>query len=374
MTDTMNEFTPDYAVHPGTYLDDVLESREISKSDFAQRCELSPKTVSQITNGHSTFSSEVALQFETVLGISADIWMNLVASYQLHQAREEEESRLRSWAEWADQFPLADMRKHGIIGRKDSRYEWVRRILSFFGVSSPEAWEQVYGRQAAAYRKSQSLEASRFALATWLRLAEDQATRVVTAAHDVARLRVVIDEIRSLTREDPLVSVPRTRELCASAGVALVFVPDVKGARVSGATKWLSPAKAMVAQSCRHKSDDHYWFTLFHELGHVLLHGKKEVFVDEFDGAESEKERQADRFAREHLVPKRSYSEFLARGSLYPEEIAEFAHELEIAPGIVVGMLQHDKRLPYSWANGLKRRLELQSDTWGSGNVGEDER
>ena len=373
MTDTINEFKPDYAVHPGMYLDDVLESRGISKSDFAERCELSPKTVSQIINGHSTFSSDVALQFETVLGISAGVWMNLIASYQLHQAREEEEFRLRSWGTWADQFPLADMRKYGIIGRKDSRYEWVRRILSFFGVSSPEAWEQVYGKPAAAYRKSLSLEASRFALATWLRLAEDRAARVATAAYDSGRLRTAVDEVRALTRENPLVFVPRVRELCAEAGVALVFVPDVKGARVSGATKWLSPDKAMVAQSLRHKSDDHFWFTLFHELGHVLLHGKKDVFVDEFDGAESEKERQADRFAREHLVPKRSYAQFLSRGSLYPEDIAEFADELEIAPGIVVGMLQHDKRLPYNWANGLKRRFELRSNTKESAGGDTDE-
>ena len=309
MPNTLNEFKPDYAVHPGDYLAEVLEAREISKSDFAQRCELSPKTVSQIINGHCTFSSDVALQFETVLGISAGIWMSLVASYQLHQAREEEEARLKSWSEWADQFPLADLRKYAVIGRKDSRGEWVRRLLSFFSVSSPEAWEQVYGRPAAAYRTSRSLEASRFALATWLRLAEERAAQVTTQPYDAARLRDAVDEIRSLTREDPGVFVPQVCELCAGAGVALVFVPGVKGARVSGATRWLSPAKAMVTQSLRHKSDDHFWFTLFHELGHVIPHGKKSVFVDEPNGVESPeghsirtKSRSSPRSSRSLLV------------------------------------------------------------------------
>jgi HTH-type transcriptional regulator / antitoxin HigA len=367
MPSTLNELKPDYAIHPGDYLEEVLEAREISKSDFAERCELSPKTVSQIINGHSTFSSDVALQFETVLGISAGIWMNLVASYQLHQARAEEEERLRSWFEWADQFPLTDLRKYGIVGRKDSRGQWVRHLLSFFGVSSPEAWEQVYGRAAAAYRTSQSLEASRFALATWLRLAEEKAAQVTTQPYDPARLRDALDRIRSLTRENPEVFVPQIRELCAGAGVALVFVPDVKGARVSGATRWLSPTKAMVAQSLRHKTDDHFWFTLFHELGHVILHGKKSVFVDQPNGAESQEEQEANRFARDRLVPRKRYADFVSQGSFYPDEIAECAEELQIAPGVLVGMLQHDGKLPLRWGNGLKRKVEIESTMERSG-------
>jgi addiction module HigA family antidote len=369
----MNEFKPDYAIHPGDYLEEVLESREISKSDFAERCELSPKTVSQIINGHATFSSDVALHFETVLGISAGIWMNLVAAYQLHQAREEESARLQSWAEWANQFPLSDLRKLGVIGRKDADGGWVRQLLSFFGVSSPDAWEQVYGRLAAAYRKSQSLKASRFALATWLRLAEEKAAELDTDPYDTGKLRDAVDEIRSLTREDPDVFVPRIRELCASAGVALVFVPEVKGARVSGATRWLSPTKAMVAQSLRHKSDDHFWFTLFHELGHVILHGKKSVFVDQPDGAESQEEQEANRFARDHLVPRKRYADFVSKGSFYPDEIAEFADGLRIAPGVVVGMLQHDGKLPFKWGNGLKRKIELKPTIEGSAASDEDD-
>ncbi|TVQ22422.1 MAG: addiction module antidote protein, HigA family [Spirochaetaceae bacterium] len=363
MATAMNEFQPDYAVHPGEYLEEVLEARQLSKSEFADRCGLSAKTVSQIINGHNTFSSEVALQFETVLGISAGIWMNLVASYQLHMAREQEESRLKSWGEWAAQFPLADLRKHGVIGRRDAKGDWVRSLLSFFQVSTPQAWEQMYGRPAAAYRKSQSLAVSRFSLATWLRLAEEQAARAITEPYDAGRLRTAIDEIRTLTREEPEVFAPRVRQLCASAGVALVFVPDVKGARVSGATRWLSPTKAMVAQSLRHKSDDHFWFTLLHELAHVLLHAKKEVFVDEPGADESQAEQEANRFARDHLVPRKRYADFVSRGSFYPDEIAEFAEELQVAPGVVVGMLQYDGELRHEWGDKLKRRFELAPGT-----------
>lgn len=370
MSINANEFNPDYAIHPGEYLEEVLEARGLPKSEFAERCDLSPKTVSQIINGHVAFSPDVALQFETVLGISARIWTGMLASYQLSASREEERARLLLWAQWAAQFPLADLRKLGIIGRKDRNGEWVRSILIFFGVSSPDAWEQVYGKPAATYRKSQSLEASRFSLATWLRLAEEQAAGVQTRPFDQSVLRSAIEEIRQLTRETPAVFEPRIRQLCADAGVAVVFVPEVSGARVSGATRWLSPVKAMVAQSLRHKSDDHFWFTLFHELGHVLLHGKRDVFVDQIDGPDSREEQEANEFARSKLVPRRLYSDLVSRTSLYPEDIAEFAEAIEIAPGIVVGMLQHDRRIPYNRANGLKRRFEFQWEPDSTGGEG----
>jgi HTH-type transcriptional regulator / antitoxin HigA len=360
MSSTTNQFLPDYAIHPGEYLEEVLLSRDIAKNDFAARCGIATKTVSQIIHGHASFSPEVAIQFERVLGISAEIWTGMLSSYQLQESRRQEQERLNLWAEWADQFPLPDMRRLGILKRKDSEGRWVKKILEFFGVSSPDSWETVYGQPAAAYRKSKTLAASTYALATWIRLAEAQAENIETEPFDENSFREAVETVRSLTRERPEVFEPEIRRLCSAAGVAVVFVPEVTGARVSGATKWLSSSKAMVAGSLRHKSDDHFWFTLFHEFGHVILHGKKRVFVDDEVEGDSEEEQEADRFARSRLVPKRAYSEFLAQGSFFAGEIAEFADKINVAPGIVVGMLQHDRKIEYSWHNGLKRTLDFE--------------
>lgn len=362
MSSPKNHFVPDYAIHPGEYLEEVLLSRDLAKNDFAARCGIAAKTVSQIIHGHASFSPEVAIQFERVLGISAEIWMSMLASYQLQESRREEQERFNRWAVWADNFPLADLRRLGILGRKDKQGKWVKDLLEFFGVSSPESWETVYGEPAAAYRRSKTLAASKHALATWLRLAETEAEGIETEPFDEAKLREAVDVIRGLTRQPPELFEPEIKRLCAASGVAVVFVPEVKGARVSGATKWLTPTKAMVAGSLRHKADDHFWFTLFHEFGHVLLHGKKRVFVENEVAVESEEEQEADRFARSRLVPKRAYSDFLAQGSFYAEEIAEFADRIDVAPGIVVGMLQHDNKIEYSWHNGLKRRLDFENE------------
>ena len=109
MSTAINEYKPDYAVHPGEYLDEVLESRSIQKNDFARRCGLSAKTISQIINRQVSFSTEVAVQFEKVLGISAEIWLGMLSSHQLHEARENEHKQLGRAVTWAQEFPLRDL-------------------------------------------------------------------------------------------------------------------------------------------------------------------------------------------------------------------------------------------------------------------------
>lgn len=138
-----------------------------------------------------------------------------------------------------------------------------------------------------------------------------------------------------------------------------MFVPEVTGTRISGATEWLSSDKAMVALSLRHETDDHFWFTLFHEFGHVLLHGKKNIYVDDHTEAESDDEQDANAFARNQLIPKGEYVRFLRRDKFFDQDIRRFAERLCIAPGIVVGILQHDEKIKFSWHNSLKRRFDF---------------
>jgi Zn-dependent peptidase ImmA (M78 family) len=142
-------------------------------------------------------------------------------------------------------------------------------------------------------------------------------------------------------------------EICASVGVAVVFVPELRKTGVYGATRWFGD-KAIIQLSLRYKSNDHLWFTFFHEAGHIVKHGRKEVFIEgnELDG---DKEEEADVFARNRLIPPANYRQFLLSWdgrSLAP--IKTFAEKIKIAPGIVVGRLQHDQLLPNSLGNKLK--------------------
>lgn len=354
-----NTYTPDYAVHPGEYLDEVLESRGIAKKEFADRCGLSAKTVSQIVNGKVSFSPDVALQFERVLGVAAEIWLGMLSSSQLFHSRREDEKRLQKAREWTEQFPLSDMRKLGLIESKTGWALRARQILAFFNVSSPDSWEKIYREKAIAYCKSPTLEASSYSVATWLRIAEKIAANREVKPYREDRLKIAINRIKTLTNETPEIFEPRLRVECAEAGIALVFVPELQKTRISGATKWLTSDKAMIAMSLRHKTNDHFWFTLFHELGHISLHGKKMVFIDTESDEVTERESEANDFTRKTLVPIKEYQRFIAREKFYASDILVFSSQINIAPGIVVGMLQHDGLIQYSWHNGLKQKFEL---------------
>jgi addiction module HigA family antidote len=149
----------------------------------------------------------------------------------------------------------------------------------------------------------------------------------------------------------------QTVHLCSRAGVAVVLVPAFPGAPVYGATRWLTSEKAMIQLSLRGRFEDHFWFTFFHEAGHILLHGKKDIFI-EWNQGEDEKELEADQFARNLLIPLGAWQKFLSSGNCRSSEAVEtFAAQMDISPAIVVGRLQHEGHLPHSHLNGLRRRL-----------------
>jgi Zn-dependent peptidase ImmA (M78 family) len=158
------------------------------------------------------------------------------------------------------------------------------------------------------------------------------------------------------------VLVTKLPEICARAGVALVILPEFSKCRISGAARWLTPDKALIQLSLRYKTDDHLWFTLFHEIGHILLHGKKQVFIDETIFTDESVEEEANQFASRSLVPTAEYRHFVSARSFTIQSIRAFANHIGIAPGIVVGRLQHDKHIDFNERNQLKRRFEWTND------------
>jgi HTH-type transcriptional regulator/antitoxin HigA len=356
-------FRPDYSIHPGEILGETLQARSISQAEFASRCGLSEKHVSQIINGKASITSETALTFEHVLGTRASLWMNLESNHRLHVARREEQDRLSSYVDWASQFPLQALARRGWICSRCSKEEKVRSLLEFFGVTSPEAWEVQYNRLVVAYRKSPAFASSREAVAAWLRIGDLEAVEATTEPFDKTRFRDALDEIRRLTRLPVSEFEPGMKQLCCEAGVALVFVPELPRTRLSGATRWISSDKALIIQSLRHRKDDHFWFTFFHEAAHVLLHGKRAVFIDEESMGTSDEEQQADAFAAIHLIPEDQFLSLVRKTPLSKARVRAFADELGIAPGIVVGRLQHDDVIPFSWFNDLKRTFEFAEES-----------
>ncbi len=353
---SITEFEPDYVVPPGEILMEYLDSLGMTQRDLAARTGLTAKTVNEIVQGKAPITAETALKLERVLGRPAHFWQNLESLYQAARVREQEQAHLVSDLDWLKRLPVAAITKLGWVSTAADPCAQLDLMLRFFGINSVTQWAVLWDDQAVAYRRSLHFETHPEAVSAWLRRGEIEAHGIACAPFDRSRFRAVLDEARVLTREPPEVFQHKLIALCASAGVAVVFVPELPKTGVSGATRWLTPDKALIQLSLRYQSDDHLWFTFFHEAGHVLLHGKRAVFI-EGDGAADEKEREANRFAADLLIPPAAWRSLLAAGRPNLTQVQAFARTIGIAPGIVVGRLQKEGVFDYKIGNRLKRRL-----------------
>jgi len=370
---TARQFTPDYATPPGETLAEWLEEQSMTQAELATRAELSARAVNQIIHGVAPLSQDTALKLERVTGIPARIWNALEAYYREHLTRIEAQAKMAAQVEWLAELPVSQLRKLNIVtAPPKDKLGQVAELLRFFGVASAEAWRELWLAPEAAFRKSEAFAASPGAVAAWLRLGEIRAYSIDTEPFDAAALRRTLPALRELTRQgNPAVFVAQMTEKCAAVGVAVVFVPEIKGARCSGATRWTG-GRPIVQLSLRHRSDDHLWFTFFHELGHILLHGRRDVFVE--DGAPltpefAAKEDEANRFAREILIPPKFDAELPRLKSIVA--MRAFADRIGIAPGIVVGRLQKDRIIGYRIGNKLKNFYEFTGATTEAENESE---
>lgn len=362
MAETMDRaFSPDWTVAPGDTIIDLLDEKDMTQTDLARRLGVSLKHVNQLVNGSASISAGLALGLEKVLGPSAAFWMTRDGHHQAALARHRELEGFESKVAWARQFPIADLRREGLVSPDAKGPALVRELLGFFGLASPRQWID----PCVAFRKSQAFESDRYALSAWLRAGEREAATIRCEPYDRDRFVDALEQIRALTRLDPDEWQPRLEALCAAAGVAVVIVETFNKARANGATRWLSPTKALIQLSLRGRWEDIFWFTFFHEAAHVVLHRKKDVFIEggggsggEPDAGEQQLEDEADRFAARLLVPPRYERRLMA---LRLTEVEDFAEHLGIAPAIVVGRMHHEGVLPYNQGNKLRKRFEFSS-------------
>ena len=354
MTTATYRYEPDYAVPPGWILEERLEDRQISHAEFARRCGRSAKLISEIIAGKAPIEPVTALQFEKVLGLDASVWLGMESDYRLYRAREVEEQRAGELAEWSKAFPVSELVKRGIIAEPSSRADKIPKLLSFFGVASVEAWQKRQNAVRVAYRHSPSFKGDEFALATWLRLGELEAEKMECEAYNEAEFKRSLTRIRKLTAAQSIDLLVEAQRLCRESGVALAVVKPLPKTALSGAARWLTPRKAVIQLSARHKRDDHLWFSLFHEAAHILLHSKKSIFIDETNGKIAKADAQADKWAADFLVPRLDWKRFSATSRFSRNSVLRFAEQQGIAPSIVVGRLQHEKRIGWDALNDLR--------------------
>jgi HTH-type transcriptional regulator/antitoxin HigA len=324
----LDSFSPDWVSPPGETISDILEKRKIHLDVFAEEIGCSASNAAAIIKGRVEITIDLAQQLATALGPSASFWMTRESQYRTDLARLSPDSAKTVAANQGIHL------SRGLVRR----------------AATPPPM--------AAFRTSPSFESQPAAVAVWLREGEQKSTALNCMPWKPEVFRSELPSLRSMTRiKDPRIFLPDLRERCRACGVAVVVARTPSGCRASGATRFLSPQKAMILLSFRYLSDDQFWFTFFHEAGHLLLHNIHSLFLEGVAAVSEEDEREANTFSERILIPD-SYQTSFSSLILGARSIVAFAKELGISPGIVVGQLQHFGRIKRSHFNGLKVRFD----------------
>ncbi len=351
-----NGWTPDWATHPGEHLAEYLDARGWSQAEFARLADLTPKLISEIINGKNPVTPETAIKLERVLGLKDYIWLGLQRDWDLHQARQKALEVAPEQKTWLGRFPIKDMKAKGLLPDTTSDGSLLDALLRLLGVGDPLAYASKCKSFAVQHRRSGSFQSLPDHVFTWLMLGEQRARAMNLPPYDERKFLDAVSEIRGMTREQPRIFQPRMKRLCAEAGVAVLFLKPLGQTRLFGSAWWIDGnQRAVIQMSLRMKTNDHFWWTFFHECGHVVLHRGKN-FADDQNAQGDGVEAEADQWA-EQIIYRKQLPYILANPPRTEASIRRLADELDLHPGIIVGMLQHYSRVPFRSLNHLKAKF-----------------
>lgn len=352
-------FLPNWVSPPGETISDILEEMNLSLVEFADQIGYSLNQAKDLLQGKAPLTNELAAQLEYTLGASTEFWLNRETQYRTNISRLCSELSSPNAENWLKELPLKDMFSFGWLNPVNNTKAKVAECLRFFGVPNVAAWRETYHNvlETAAFRTSTSFDSKSGAVAAWLRQGIIESELLDCKAWDSANFEISLQTIRTLTRKrDPHLFIPELQKLCAECGVAVVIARSPSGCRASGATQFISPNKALLLLSFRYLSDDHFWFTFFHEAGHLILHGKDGLFLEGMELCSDKEEREANEFSARTLIPEYFQSE-LAILPLDGREVIRFSRKVGVSPGIVVGQLQYLGLITPKQLNNLKTRF-----------------
>lgn len=346
-----NQYFPQTVPHPGETLAEKLEDMDMGPKEFALRTGKPEKTIIAVLSGNSSITPDMAVQFENVTKIPAHYWMNHQRGYDEFLAREKQQTVIQNAIPWAKQFPIADMIKNGWLPPVTSIQDKTAALLTFFGFANHLAWEEYYFKQQlkVAFRISLAQTKEPFAISTWLRRGELQAAQLSANVYSETKFKQALPELKTIMSKHPDGFFNQLQSICSEAGVKIVYTPSINKAPISGSTRWLGDTP-FIQLTGRYKRNDSFWFTFFHEAGHILLHGKKEIFLENLDYSErdSKKENEADEFAVKWTLTEDEVAQILAEQPLNDKKIRAFAKEYNTHPAIIIGRLQHKKLIPFN--------------------------
>ncbi len=344
------------ATPPGATIKEQLEERNMSQKEFATRMGMSEKHVSKLINGEVILTPETAYKLEMVLEVPAKFWNGLEALYRELEVKVKMENAMDTDIELSRKFPYSEMASYGWVPKTGIQKERVVNLRKFFGVVELSFIENTVITRIAQ-RRLAITEKSDLALIAWVQEAKIKARGVETAEFNVRNLKSIIPDIRKMTLMNATEFCPVLKKSLASCGVVLVFIPHLKGSFLHGAT-FVDGNRFVVGLTTRGKDADRFWFSLLHELAHIILGHTKKT-----EGTSEDDEREADRWAEEALIDSMSFADFLKKSDFTKESVIRYADKIKIAPGIVVGRMQQEGIIRHNMLNELKTQYTILSDT-----------
>ena len=346
---------------PGDTILDTIDHYKISQAELAERLGKKPSKVHDLIKGKEPITLNTAMQLEKVLGVPASFWMNRELQYREKLARIEDEDQAEANVAWVKGMPLKELAACNQITATKPNGESVNQVLGFFGVASVDAWYKVYEQpleELADFRKAEA-HTTIPSLTAWLRLGELEMRKLSLPEFDKQGFRQALDTtIKGLVAGHPADFDRQLQNICQEFGLGLVFTPCFPKVPVCGATRWIG-GNPLIQLTDRYKTADQFWFTFYHEAGHVCLHGKKEVFIEaeRKSGSTNEKEEQANQFASRLLLPDSALDE-LPEG-FTENDVKLLAKTYGTHPGIIIGRLQFLKWVDYRFGSFLKKKVDL---------------
>lgn len=343
------------AMPPGATIKEQLEDRGMSQKEFASRMEMSEKHISHLINGDVQLTPDVAYRLELVLGLPANFWSSLEAIYREKIAKANAENALDADKEIAKKFPYQEMANNGWLPDTRKIEERVINLRKYFEVVQLKCLTNDKLIPNIVYRQLSITKKSDYALIAWAQRARIEARKISTEPINLKELAAQLPYIKEMTKEDPCEFCQKLIQVLSKCGIALVFLPHMSGSFLHGAT-FYDNNKIVIGLTLRGKDADKFWFSLFHEFGHILLgHLNKATELDKDD------EIAADQFAKDTLISQKDFKMFIKQGIFTEESICAFSKQINIDPGITVGRLQKEGYIEFSWYNTLKVKYELTS-------------
>ncbi|WP_121666196.1 HigA family addiction module antitoxin [Mesonia aquimarina] len=349
---------------PGDSIQEHIDHIGMSQAELAERLGRSIPKLNELIKGKAPITKETATKLEYVLGVSASFWLNLERTYQDELLEIEQMEHLELCQEWVSTFPLAKMKSFGLLPNTRKKPELADSLLKFFRVASPKQWSDIYNGSSLAFKIELRHTAEPQAISVWLRLGELQAEKIKVTEFDKKALRHCLEQFQDIAYRHADTWLEELQALCASCGVALVYTPCIAKAPIYGATRWIKNNSIPLIQiTDRQKDYNAFWFTFFHELGHILYHGKKDIFIDGIESIKpnKEKEDEADSFAARMLLSEKERNELFNYFSFDKELILELSEKFKKHPGIIVAQVQREHKHLYKdiRLNSLKTKVEF---------------